>query len=107
MEKRVEEPEGRIGPRGCQRLILLFPLLGQATVSLLPHADSLQSLLPPPRPRATAPHYLRSRLVANVFETAISEEHGKFASKGGVIPSRSPPPTIPPCALIPGVVRMR
>jgi hypothetical protein len=28
VEKRVEEPEGRIAPRGCKRLILLFLLLG-------------------------------------------------------------------------------
>src|SRR6202789_3865346 len=107
MEKRVEEPEGRIGPRGRQRLILLFPLLGQTTVSLLPHADSLQSFLPPPRPRATTPHYLGCCLMADVFETAVSKEHGELASKCGVVPSRCPPLAIPPCALIAGVVGMR
>jgi hypothetical protein len=66
VEKRVEEPERRVGPRGCERLVLLFPRVRQDTVSLLPCADGLQGRLPPPRPRATPAHDISSGLVANI-----------------------------------------
>src|SRR5580704_6816449 len=42
VEKRVEEPERRVSPRRCERLVLLFPRLRPDTVSLLPCADRLQ-----------------------------------------------------------------
>src|ERR1700722_19273112 len=67
VEKRVEEPERRVGPRGCERLVLLFPRLRQDTVSLLPCADRLQGRLPPPRPRATPAHHISSGLVADIY----------------------------------------
>jgi hypothetical protein len=75
MAKCKEEPERRIGPRGCERPVFLFLGLRQTMFTLFPFEKTPKCLLPPSRPRTTPAHNLGSRLVANAFQTATLEEH--------------------------------
>jgi hypothetical protein len=76
MDKCVEEPERRVSPGSYERLIFLFPGLRQAILTLLPFPDSLQCILPPPRPGAAPAYDFSRRFVTDVFQAATLKKRG-------------------------------